>query len=79
MNDNTIKSISVAVGIFLLSITLLIMSADLINIDTTIFISLISTIIGIEIKNSYEIGYLKAKVLDLRDMVYNIISKKDKD
>ena len=73
VNENTIKAILISFGLF--AIIFVILIQDQLTIDTATLFALIIALIGFEVKQSYEIGYVKAKIERLGFEVEELVNK----
>jgi len=73
VNKNTIKAFLISFGLFLIVFVILI--SDQLTLDTATLFALIIALIGFEVKQSYEMGYVKAKVERLGFEVEELINK----
>ena len=73
MNKNTINAIFISLGLFFIVFTILLI--DHITLDTATLFALIIALIGFEVKQSYEIGYVKAKIERLGFEVEELVNK----
>jgi len=73
MNKNTINAIFISLGLFF--IVFAILFADQITLDSATLFALIIALIGFEIKQSYEMGYIRAKLERLGFEVEELINK----
>ena len=78
MNESTFRALLISFGLFVIVFAILL--KDQVSLDTATLFALIIALVGFEIKQNYEIGYVKAKVEELGhevDEVINAVFKKD--
>jgi len=73
VSKNTIKAFLISFGLFLIVFVILI--HDQLTLDSATLFALIVALIGFEVKQSYEMGYVKAKVERLGFEVEELINK----
>jgi len=73
MQENTIKAFLISFGLFLIVFVILI--HDQLTLDSATLFALIVALIGFEVKQSYEIGYIRAKLERLGFEVEELINK----
>ena len=73
MQESTFRALLISFGLFVIIFAILI--KDQVSLDTATLFALIIALVGFEIKQNYEIGYVKAKVEELGHEVDEIVNE----
>jgi len=72
MQESTFRALLISFGLFVIVFAILI--KDQISLDTASLFALIIALVGFEIKQNYEVGYVKAKVDELGQEVDEVVN-----
>jgi len=73
MNESTFRALLISFGLFVIVFAILL--KDQVSLNTATLFALIIALVGFEIKQNYEVGYVKAKVEELGHEVDEIVNE----